>query len=53
MGQLWQVWSISIHFQIEDSEEVIGPFPKVEGKMVPTGAFLLGNSHTCPEKAIF
>lgn len=36
-----------------DSEEAIGPFPKMVGKMVPTRAFLLGNSCTYPEKVIF
>lgn len=53
MGQIWQVLAISIHFQIGDSEGVIGLFPKTEGRVLPTRAFLLSNSHTFPERVVF
>lgn len=53
MGQVWQVLSIAFHFEIGDSEGVVGPFPKIERRVLPTRAFLLSNSHTFPERVIF
>lgn len=53
MGQVWQVLSISFHIEIGDSEGVVGPFPKIERRVLPTRAFLLSNSRTFPERVIF
>lgn len=53
MGQVWQVLSIAFHFEIGDSEGVVGPFPKIERRVLPTRAFLLSNSHTFPGRLIF